>query len=165
MNGFEDIEEQLKKLRPAPPSAELFRRIDETLAQSPAEEKIVRPTQFRLNWLWLGTGLAAAAVVLIFLRIDLQNISQHQGSLASISPVPSASLHAAPATLLPTGATQVVYHTRDEGLFFPTNSERPVRRVRSITHETLQWRNPTTGASLRVSYPTERIDLIPVAGQ
>jgi hypothetical protein len=59
----------------------------------------------------------------------------------------------------------VVYHTRNEGLFFPAHSDAPVRKVRSMTHETLQWRNPATGASLRISYPTERLDLIPVSGQ
>jgi hypothetical protein len=67
--------------------------------------------------------------------------------------------------LIPSGATQVVYHKRDEGLMFVHNSEQPMRRVRSKTQETLQWRNPSTGASLRVSYPSEQIELIPVSGQ
>jgi hypothetical protein len=29
----------------------------------------------------------------------------------------------------------------------------------------LQWNNPQTGASLRVSYPSEEVTLIPVSGQ
>jgi hypothetical protein len=37
--------------------------------------------------------------------------------------------------------------------------------VRSRTRETLRWRNPNTGASLRVSYPAEEVSLIPVSGQ
>jgi hypothetical protein len=40
-----------------------------------------------------------------------------------------------------------------------------MRRVRYQTHETLQWRNAATGASLRVSYPSEQVELIPVPGQ
>jgi hypothetical protein len=66
---------------------------------------------------------------------------------------------------VPDGLTRVVYNTRDEGLLFPTEAKQPVRRVRSRTRETLKWRDPGTGASLRVTYPTEEVDLIPVSGQ
>jgi hypothetical protein len=63
------------------------------------------------------------------------------------------------------GGTHVVYNTRDEGLHFADGSDRPVRRVRYQTQQTWHWRNPETGASLRVSYPSEEIVLIPVSGQ
>jgi hypothetical protein len=66
---------------------------------------------------------------------------------------------------VPAGATRLVYNTRDEGLQFADNSGQPLRRMRYQTHETWQWRNPTTGASLRVSYPSEEVVLIPVSGQ
>jgi hypothetical protein len=59
----------------------------------------------------------------------------------------------------------VVYNTQDEGLIFPSGSSEPVRRVRSRSRETWQWRNPDTGASLSVSYPSEEVQLIRVAGQ
>ena len=61
--------------------------------------------------------------------------------------------------------TQVVYNTRDEGLHFEEGADQPVRRVRSHKRETLQWNNPQTGASLRVSYPSEEVTLVPVTGQ
>jgi hypothetical protein len=61
--------------------------------------------------------------------------------------------------------TQVVYHARDEGLVFARGSENPVRRLRYQKRETLQWRQPATGASLRVSYPSEEIVLMPAPGQ
>jgi hypothetical protein len=63
------------------------------------------------------------------------------------------------------GATRLIYNTHDEGLQFARGSAQPVRRVRYQTHETWQWRNPTTGASLRVSYPSEEVVLIPVSAQ
>ena len=66
---------------------------------------------------------------------------------------------------IPSRATQVVYNTRDEGLHFAEGSPQPVRRLRYQTQETCQWRNPSTGASLRVSYPSEEVVLIPVSGQ
>jgi hypothetical protein len=60
----------------------------------------------------------------------------------------------------------VVYHQQDEGLVFsPNQSERLLRRVRYDTRETMQWRNPVTGASLRVSYPAEQVVLTPVSFQ
>jgi len=66
---------------------------------------------------------------------------------------------------VPAAVTRVVYHTRDEGLVFPGGQERPARRVRTAQRETLQWRDPQSSASLRVSYPTEEVTLIPVSGQ
>ena len=73
-----------------------------------------------------------------------------------------------PATadsLIPAGLTQVVYSTRDEGLVFANGTDRPVRRVRSRKLETMHWHNPDTGASLRVSYPREEVEFVPVSGQ
>ena len=61
--------------------------------------------------------------------------------------------------------TQVVYHVRDEGLVFTEGVENPVRRLRYRKRETMQWRQPDTGASLRVSYPGEAVVLMPVSGQ
>jgi hypothetical protein len=66
---------------------------------------------------------------------------------------------------VPSGATQVVYNTRNEGLQFADGSQQPLRRMRYQTQQTWQWRNPSTGASLRVSYPSEEVVLIPVSGQ
>jgi hypothetical protein len=40
-----------------------------------------------------------------------------------------------------------------------------VRRIRYQTQQTWRWHNPRTGASLRVSYPSEEIVLLPVSGQ
>jgi hypothetical protein len=37
--------------------------------------------------------------------------------------------------------------------------------MRYHTRETLRWQNPQTGASLRVSYPSEEVVLLPVSGQ
>ena len=66
----------------------------------------------------------------------------------------------------PSALTQVVYRQHDEGLVFsPNQSERLLRRVRYDTRETMQWRNPQTGASLRVSYPAEQVVLTPVSFQ
>jgi hypothetical protein len=174
MNDFSEIENELKRLQPLSPSTEFLQRVENAMEEEvPAEEKIVRPHAFRIHWLSLGASLAAAALVLVFLRIDFHR-SPAQPQIAAQLPGPGVEAPGnqaptrstnLPPTFIPAGATQVVYHTRDEGLHFSGGSEQPMRRVRSRTQETLQWQNPATGASLRVSYPTEQVQLIPVSGQ
>jgi hypothetical protein len=169
MNDFSELENELKKLRPLSPSAKLFSRIEQELAKTSdgneLAEKIVRPDRFKINWLSLGVGLAAAAVLLIVARIDLKQPAKNLPAIASVTPAPNISGAVPASQFIPAGATQVVYHTRDEGLVFQGDSAQPVRRLRSMTRETQQWRNPATGASLRVSYPSEQVELIPVSGQ
>ena len=165
-DDFSELEGQLKNLRPVPASEELFANIEEELVDLASEKdpKIVRPDRFRIKWLAVGAGLAAAAVIVIFARVNFRTAAQTQ-NVASVSPAPAVESTITPAQFIPAGATQVVYHTRDEGLLFPRGSGEPVRRVRSRMRETLQWENPSTGASLRVSYPSEQVELIPVSGQ
>ena len=169
MNDFSEIENELRKLRPALPSPALFERVKRGIAGfeqdiDPAD-KIVRPARFRTGWVSLGLGLAAAAVLLILTRFDLQKAPSGQGNVASATPAAAPAARAALAQFIPAGASRVVYNTQDEGLIFPSGSSEPVRRVRSRSRETWQWRNPDTGASLSVSYPSEEVQLIRVAGQ
>ena len=92
--------------------------------------------------------------------------SETKPVLPSLLVVGTASMdRGRPTNSFPAGATQVVYNTRDEGLQFADGSQQPLRRLRYQTRETWQWRNPSTGASLRVSYPSEEVVLIPVSGQ
>ncbi len=145
MNDFSELEDELKKLRPAQPSPILFERIEEALADR---------------------------------AISLERRQERREKIAQISPAPetrpvsptrrdSSGVQGSSSSnrFIPAGATQVVYNTRDEGLQFARGSEQPLRRLRYQTHQTWQWRNPTTGASLRVSYPSEEVVLIPVSGQ
>ena len=170
MNDFTELENELKDLRPSPASPGLLSRIEQTMADLPGESdlagKIVHPTRFKVSWLSLGIGLAAAAVFLIFARIDGDRPSKQTTRVARNTPVPATTTPPlASAEFIPTGATQVVFNTRDEGLHYADGYERPLRRMRYQKRETLRWRNPQTGASLRVSYPTEEVVLTPVIGQ
>jgi hypothetical protein len=164
MNDFSELENQLRKLRPVQPSADLLTRVERALAEERSTSTagvLPRESHFHFNWLSLGLGLAAAAALILLAFVRLQQPAKKTPNLVSTSPAPAISND----QLVPAGLTQVVYHTRDEGLHFPTNSNEPVRRVRSQTRETLRWRNPKTGASLRVSYPREEVSLVPISGQ
>jgi hypothetical protein len=169
MNDFSELESELRKLRPAPPSAELSSRVERALVDVAEKNKladnVVRPDRFRVNWVSLGLGLAAAAVLLIVARVEINRPAKKIPAVASLTPAPRDKSGAINDRLMPAGFTQVVYNTRDEGLHFADGSDQPMRRVRYQTHETLQWRNAATGASLRVSYPSEQVELIPVSGQ
>jgi len=183
MNDFSELENELKKLRPAQPSPVLFQCVEQTLegdrASVPrAKWKRWRLTQTPYNWLSLGFGVAAAAVLILFAAVNMERGKKQGDKVAQISPVPETK-PISPARLdgsgaqtstssdrfVPAGATQIVYNTRDEGLQFARGSEQPLRRLRYQTHQTWKWRNPATGASLRVSYPSEEVVLIPVSGQ
>lgn len=165
MNDFSEIEDELRKLRPLRPSQELFDRVAGQLESSAVKadpgDNIIRPSRFNFGWVSLGLGLAAAAAFLLLARVNQPTTEPAKVASAPGSPVPAQQLN----TFVPAGASRVVYRTQDEGLLFPPGANEPVRRVRSRARETLQWQNPKTGASLRVSYPSEEVQLIPVTGQ
>jgi hypothetical protein len=169
MNDFSDLEAELKELRPAAASPELMRRVERALEDAPSATPTagVLPTRKpTVGWFALGFGLAAAAAFLMLARVNVDRTPAAQPArVASVSPAPAEEATPAPRRLVPDGLTRVVYNTRDEGLVFPTNADQPVRRVRSLSRETLAFKDPSSGASLRVSYPTEDVRFIPVSGQ
>jgi|ERR1043166_1787439 hypothetical protein len=162
-DDFTELENELKNLRPSPPSSGLVARVEQELAR-PDEQKIVHLNRFR-TWAAMGFGLAAAAVFLLFLRINLERRQAETDRVARMM-TPAPELRSTSVNeFVPADTTQVVYNTRDEGLHFSSDTAQPLRRLRYQTYRTLQWRNPTTGASLRVSYPSEEVVFIPVSGQ
>jgi hypothetical protein len=170
MNDFSELEAELKKLRPRTVSPELNARIEVSLAEEAAGRGTatagVLPKQqhFRLNWFALGLGLAAATVFLLLARVNVDRPAKSTG-LALLTPAPITPAAKVDDAFVPAALTQVVYDRRDEGLHYADGAEEPMRRLRSKKQETMQWKNPKTGASLRVSYPTEEVTLVPISGQ
>ena len=171
MNDFSELEADLKKLRPRPVSPDLSARIEVGLAQEEAAGRgtatagvLPKQKRFRPNWFALGLGLAAAATFLILVRVNVDRPSKSTG-LAMLTPAPITPAAKAVNSFIPSAMTQVVYETKDEGLHFADGNDEPMRRVRSRKRETVQWKNPQTGASLRVSYPKEEVTLVPISGQ
>ncbi|CAN5616887.1 hypothetical protein BH18VER1_BH18VER1_15140 [soil metagenome] len=171
MNDFSNIESELKQLRPRATSPELTARIERALAEQPGATRTagVLPRKTKFRWFALGLTAAAAAAVLMTARLNVDRAPRVQqqaiAARTAAAVEPSASTAEKPSGFVPDGLTRVVYHTRDEGLVFPESARQPVRRVRSRARETLQWKEPATGASLRVSYPTEEVRLIPISVQ
>ena len=173
MNDLSQIEKELRKLRPARPSPILFERVEQAMTNGRAVvSHATKLERLRYNWLSLGFGLAAAAVLVLFAAVKMERQQESGKEIAQTSREPEAApllnraqRSTSTAKFVPAGATRLVYNTRDEGLQFAGSSGQPLRRMRYHTRETWQWRNPTTGASLRVSYPSEEVVLIPVSGQ
>jgi hypothetical protein len=178
MNDFSELEKELRKLRPAQPSSVLFERVGEALegckasVAADAKWKRWRFTETPYNWWSLGFGLAAAAVLILFAVVTMERRHDQQETVAQGSTAPETQpaplgteRSTSPSRFVPAGGTNLVYNARDEGLHFADGSERPLRRVRYNTQQTWRWRNPETGASVRVSYPSEEIVLIPVSVQ
>lgn len=176
MNDFSDLESKLKQLRPAAVSPGLATRVEAALrndAGGTESARVIRHRRPRFQWNWLPLGLAvsAAAAFLLLARLNVDHSPKRPASVASSAPAtattasPRAQLAEATGAFVPAGLTQVVYSTRDEGLQFRGRTNSPVRRVRSHKRETVQWKNPDTGASLRVSYPSEEVTFTPVSGQ
>lgn len=171
MNDFSELEAELKKLRPRPVSPDLSARIEVGLAEEAAGRGTatagVLPKQqqrFRLNWFALGLGLAAATVFLLLARVNVDRPAKSTG-LALLTPAPITPAAKVDDAFVPAALTQVVYDRKDEGLHYAEGADEPMRRVRSKKRETMQWTNPKTGASLRVSYPKEEVTLSPISGQ
>jgi hypothetical protein len=169
MSDFTELEAELKKLRPRSTSTELSARIERDLdaevsGRTATAGVFSKPRNYRVNWLGLGLGLAAAATLLILARVNVERPGKRQ-SVVAMTPAPFAPPIQASDAFMPADLTEVVYNTSDEGLHFPEGADQPVRRVRTQKRETLQWRNPGTGTSVRVSYPSEEVTFIPVSGQ
>src|SRR5205807_1918113 len=92
MNDFSELESELRKLRPAPPSPELFSRVERALVdvaeKNESADNVVRPDRFRVNWVSLGLGLAAAAVVLIVARIEINRPAKKIPAVTAVTPRP-----------------------------------------------------------------------------
>jgi hypothetical protein len=169
MNDFSELEAELKKLRPRPASPDLAARIEVGLAEvagrgTATAGVLPKRRSFRPNWFALGFGLAAAAIFLLLARVNVDRPSSKAAGLALITPAPAPTAQI-DSSFVPSALTEVVYERRDEGLHFTEGADQPVRRLRSKKRETMQWNNAKTGASLRVSYPTEEVTLVPVSGQ
>lgn len=163
MNDFSELEAELKKLGPAPASAELVRRIEcalEAPEEVPTAGILPRPRERSTGWWSLGLGLTGLAALLVIGLTFFDQPPPSQG-VASIPQKPATA-----AGFQPAGLSQVVYSGRDEGLVFPPNDTGTLRRrLRYETRETMRWRNAQTGASVRVSYPVEQVVLTPVSFQ
>ena len=179
-----ELENELKRLRPRPPSIGLLRRVAAELAAPEIQPLPARASSLvvRTGWMWSDwrkVAAAAAAVALATVWMSWPrpvksdaNLDRPQ-TLATVETVAPASDFAStdrkevefsPAVdrYQPVGAATVLYDMKEDSVV-TTSSSTPARRLRYRYVDTYTWKNPATNASLKWSLPRDEVRVIPAS--
>lgn len=185
--SFQDLENELKALRPRRPSVLLRAQVERELgsatsaAPRPATPaaatggRYTTASTFR-SWKWAGWQLAAAAAVVVLLSVvavlrPRSVAPETSAPVNSVADAPAGEaqrveplLASAPArdVYRPVKAANVLYDLQDEGLVL-LDDNTPARRVRARYVDTYTWKNPATNASLRWSVPRDEVRVLPTS--
>lgn len=179
--SLQELENELKRLRPRAPSSRLLARLEVDLAgtspvsvaieKSPAE---VIPFRSWFNWRAIAATAAAvvfAAALLVSRQSPVDNPaaptimahtaspSAHPTHASTAVTVPSA---AASQRYQPVGAASVLYDLREDAQV-NVAAPAPFRRLRYRYVDTYTWKNPATNASLKWSVPRDEVRVIPAS--
>ena len=157
---LQQLEAELKALRPAAPSGLLTARIERELA-APDDTATGRAPRGAVRWLWAAALPAAAAVALMvgqYSRRTARTTGLESGTPAS------AVAGDTEAPFKPISAENVLYSASDEGLITLADGTT-ARRERLQYVDTITWKNPRTNASLRWSVPREEVRVVPLVLQ
>ncbi len=150
---MQQLEAELKRLRPLAPPRELAARIGGALgARQPRN----------LWWAWTALPIAAAAAVAFFLSRPAPPRESPGVALDAVSP-PSAPVSFKPV-FKPVAAENVLLAANDEGLVTLSDGSA-ARRVRQSYIDTITWKDPRSQASLTWSVPREEERVVPVVFQ
>lgn len=152
------LEAELKRLRPAPLSAALTRRIASELGEPPAA-----PAPAYRAWSWFALP-AAAAVSALLVQLAESRLAQDPARNAVRSGEAAAGAAGAEARYQPVAAEKLLVAASDEGLV-TLEDGTPARRRRLHFVDTITWRDPRTNASVTWSLPREEVRVVPVVFQ
>lgn len=186
---LQELENELKALRPRRPSVLLRARVERDLtapaaAATPAADsapvrRYTTATTLR-SWKWAGWQMAAAAAVLAVCavtvgvwraRTAVEPDTTNRPAFAHANPgtpaprdrAPSADRMLAAATpdvYRPVKAANLLYDLQDEGPVL-LEDNTPGRRVRARYVDTYTWKNSATNASFKWSVPREEVRVLP----
>lgn len=165
-DDLQQLEAELKRLRPAAPTRDFLARVERELSL-PIAAPVVRRAAPRW-WLWAG-ALPAAAAFAVMLTLGLRHRQAPAAASPSPSPAAPIAVAAAPAAIgaapfKPVAAENVLYAAQDEGLVTLSDGT-PARRERLNYVDTIVWKNPRTNASVRWTVPREEVRVVPVKFQ
>ena len=161
---FQDLETELRQLRPRAPSAGLMAGLEQELDQAGPAGDSRRTRSWLPAWprasRWLVWPVAAALLALGGLVIVYRGPAG-----AARLPAPAATVAASaeptPAAFKPVRATKFLYESLAEGPVMLSDG-LPVRRVCNRYVDTYTWRNPRTRASVQWIVPREEVRVVPV---
>lgn len=148
---LQQLEAELKGLRPAPLPPALVARVEAALAGAPAS----LPSRARgghVAWFWPFLTAAAAALAMTF------------APQPPVSALGEGSLARTETILKPIAAENLLVSAQDEGLVTLPDGT-PARRARLHYVDTVTFKNPRTNASLTWSVPREEVRIVPVSFQ
>ncbi len=156
---LKNLEAELKRLHPSPPSPVLVARVERALAEAPARRGLAD-----VHWLWVAALPAAAAIALLFTSASSERgVVAPAEALAGTAGSAAASV-AEEQPLKPVAAENILVSAADEG-FVTLRDGTPARRERLQYVDTITWKNPRTNASLTWRVPREEVRVVPVSFQ
>ncbi|MBX3738210.1 MAG: hypothetical protein KF715_16060 [Candidatus Didemnitutus sp.] len=190
--SLQDLENELKALRPRRPSVLLRARVEHELSHAESDSResprsireaprYASATTLR-SWKWFSWQMAAAAAVALAVSVGvwrwqisrdtLLAASATAPSLAQSEKVDSPPIESTPAsapralaavdTYRPVKAANVLYDLKDEGPVM-LDDNTPGRRIRARYVDTYTWKNPATNASLKWSVPRDEVRVLPAS--
>lgn len=187
--SLQDLENELKALRPRRPSILLRARVEHELSQpesAPRAAAAQMPPRYTSattlrSWKWFSWQMAAAAVVALTVSVGVwrwqasRNLSPvtvpsaapTETALADAAPTsrdltPAPGALAATDTYRPVKAANVLYDLKDEGPVM-LDDNTPGWRIRARYVDTYTWKNPATNASLKWSVPRDEVRVLPAS--
>jgi hypothetical protein len=155
-NELENIETELKALRPAAVSHRFVQRVARALEN---EERSRRRTLASIHWLRIGLASAAAAAAVLLLQAPTASLPRREAGSIGWGSAPRED-----AELKPVAAEKLLVAAQDEGLV-TLQDGTPARRARLRYVDTITWRNSRTNASLTWTVPREEVRIVPVVFQ
>ena len=156
-----DLENELRALRPAAPSAALETRIANDLAAlsarvpvAPARARESLLGQILRPLLWASVGATAAVVVMTARPTPRENLP---------TPIAKLPLRAEAEFSLPETSHELLAAERSAVRYMADRG--PVREVRASYLEHHAWTNPRTGWRVEIAVPRRDVFLQPIAMQ
>ncbi len=147
------LEAELRRMRPAAVPDELMLRIGRELARPAAP----RPPAV-VHWIW-GVTVPAAAALAVWLAPAGLRAPQDGGT-----GMRAAATTVAEAALKPVKVENVLVAAQDEG-FVTLDDGTPARRARLKFVDSVTWKDPRSNASLTWTVPREEVRVMPVVFQ
>ena len=158
-NELSQLEAELARLRPAPPSRALVRRIEAELATAET-----RRAFSWYDWVLAAALPAAAIMVLVLTQLPTGDESRTPAEAKTSPAAETPAMAISDETLKPVTAEKLLVSANDEGLVILADGT-PARRARLHFVDTITWRHPRTNASLTWTVPREEVRVVPVAFQ
>ena len=159
--SLQELENELKRLRPQSLPDTLVQRIEGELGPVEAPRRYTTATSLR-SWKWAGWSLAGVAAVIVGFLASTISWSPVPAVRPAVTAFRAPSIpDAAPVMnrYEPVRASSVLYEMKDDGLaMLPDNTQG--RQVRYRYVDTYTWKNPATKASLKWSVPRDEVRLV-----